>query len=353
VWTPRPVGRDEARIGTAVARWLGPRAGSLAAVAPVLADGAAQERGPAGHWYGGSGFTVAGAPARARLVRTSAAASIDPDGAVAVVRGGPEPVLVVGGGGLVRGLAQVILGGPAELAAARAPTVAEQAVWALAVAAGLDAAGAAAGIAVEPSTIAPAMAVRGSAAVVELAVEGGRGVRGAAWIALPASVLERAPAAVALAELGGAWLDGVEVSARVVVAHAAHGDGEVAAHPLPDVIVVGAIAHGHGHGVLRVARGELPVTVDGDRVTVRGPYQRGRMDETLGEDLTVELAVSAGAVTLSARKLLELAPGEVLALGRPAAGQVELVVGRRVIGTGELIDVDGELAVRVLTTAPR
>jgi flagellar motor switch/type III secretory pathway protein FliN len=118
------------------------------------------------------------------------------------------------------------------------------------------------------------------------------------------------------------------------------------------VIVVGSLA-ARGGGVLRVARGEVPVTIDGDRVTVRAPYQRGRMDETLGEDLTVELAVSAGTATLSARALLELAPGAVLALGRPAGGQVELVVGRRVIGTGELIDVDGELAVRVLTTTPR
>ena len=298
---------------------------------------------------------LAGAPVRARVVRTAAAASIDPDGAVAVVRGGPEPVLVVGGGGLVRGLAQAILGGPDELAAARPPTVAEQAVWALAVATALDAAGAAAGIAVEPSTLAPAVAARGAAAVVELAVEGAPGVRGAAWIALPAAVLERAPAPAGLGELAAraGWLDGVDVPVRVVVAHAAMGEAELAAIAVRDVIVVGAIGPGPAHGVMRVARGELPVTVDGDRVTVRAPYQRGRMDETLGEDLTVELAVSAGAVTLSARKLLELAPGEVLALGRPAGGHVELVVGRRVIGTGELIDVDGELAVRVLTTTPR
>jgi flagellar motor switch/type III secretory pathway protein FliN len=298
---------------------------------------------------------LAGTRVRASVVRTAAASSIDPDGAVAVVRGGPEPVLVVGGGGLVRGLAQAILGGPEELAAARPPTVAEQAVWAFAVATALDAAGAAAGIAVEPSTIAPAIAARGGAAVIELAVEGAPGVRGAAWIVLPAAVVERAPAAAALAELAarsGARLDGAVVAARVVVAHAAMHEDELGAIAPRDVIVVGAIAGGGG-GALRVARGEVPVTVDGDRVTVRAPYQRGRMDETLGEDLTVELAVSAGTVTVSARKLLELAPGEVLALGRPASGQVELVVGRRVIGTGELIDVDGELAVRVLTTTPR
>ena len=77
------------------------------------------------------------------------------------------------------------------------------------------------------------------------------------------------------------------------------------------------------------------------------------MDESLGDDVTVELAVSAGTVSLSARAVLELAPGRVLALGRPAAGQVELVLGRQVIGKGELIEVDGELAVRVLALHAR
>jgi flagellar motor switch/type III secretory pathway protein FliN len=341
-WVPRRVPRDAARIGSAIARWAGPRAGTGSL----------------------DGIVVGGAPVTARVVRVGGAtATLDPDGAVATVRGGPEVVLAVGGGGLVRGLAQAILGGPAELAAARPPTAAEQAVWAYAVAAALDAAGVVGGVSVEPSAIAPAMvaATVAGGALVELAVDGG-GARGAAWLAVPAAMLDRPAPRVALDELargggGGGWLDAVTVEARAVIAHAALTVGEIGAIAARDVIVVGEIGHGHGHGhghgVLRVARGEVAVTIDRDRVTVRAPYQRGRMDEMLGDDLTVELAVSAGTVTVSARKLLELAPGEVLALGRPASGQVELVVGRRVIGTGELIDVDGEMAVRVVTVAPR
>jgi hypothetical protein len=337
-WTPRKVDRIEARTGTAVARWLRPRATDE--------------------------VRFAGVRVRVRVVRVGAIA-LDPDGAVAVVRGGPAPVLAIGGGGLVRGLAQAILGGPDELAAARPPTVAEQAVWGLAVAAVIDAVARDGALAVEPSRIAPAMVA--GAAMVELAVDAlsastdrdtGAVVRGPAWIAVPAAVLDRPPPGLPLAALAdrAGWLEEVSVDAPVVIAQAAVTLAELAGLQPRDAIIVGAIGE-PGAGSLRVGRGELAVTIAGepgaDRVTVRGRYQRGRMDETLGDDLTVELAVSAGTVEVSARKLLELAPGEVLALGRPAGGEVELVVGRRVFGKGELIDVDGELAVRVLSVNPR
>jgi flagellar motor switch/type III secretory pathway protein FliN len=350
-WAPRKVERSEARVGTAVARWL-----------RVRPDGAAR---------------LAGRALAARVVRVGAG-SIDPDGAVAVVRGGPEPVLAVGGGALVRALAQAILGGPEELAAPRAPTAAEQAVWALAVATVL-AAKTDDGWSAEPSRIAPAM-IGPAAAVVELAVAlEGTAASGAAWLAVPAAVLDRPAPGASLARLAtgrSGWLDDVAVEAPVVIAHAAVTLAEIAVLRVRDAIVVGAIAcdgaagasvpmtvrsgvsagandGGAGAGSLRVGRGELPVTIDGDRVTVRAPYQRGRMDEALGDDLTVELGVSAGTVSVSARKLLELAPGEVLPLGKPATGAVELVLGKRVIGAGELIEIDGELAVRVLAVYPR
>src|SRR5678815_4929949 len=66
-WAPRRVDAAEARVATAVARWLRPR--SAAAGAAVLG----------------------GRPVAVRGVRVGAVA-IDPDGAVAVIRGAPEPV---------------------------------------------------------------------------------------------------------------------------------------------------------------------------------------------------------------------------------------------------------------------
>jgi flagellar motor switch/type III secretory pathway protein FliN len=329
-WAPRRVERIEARVGSAVARWLRVRPGP------------------------GTAARLAGREIAVRVVRVGTFA-VDPDGAVAVVRGGPAPVPVIGGGGLVRGLAQAILGGPEELAAARPPTTAEQAVWALAVATVLAAQ--TEGLSVEPSRIAPAM-IGPAAALVELAVAIDGIAAGAAWIAVPGALIDRPPPVVPLAALArdrGGWLDDWQVDGAVVLAHAAVARGELDGLRPRDVIVVGAIGAARDEGSLRVGAGEVPVAVaaGGDRVTVRAPYRRGRMDESLGDDLTVELAVSAGTVTVSARKLLELAPGEVLALGRPATGVVELVLGRRTIGTGELIEVDGELAVRVLAVHPR
>src|SRR5258705_244568 len=165
---------------------------------------------------------------------------------------------------------------------------------------------------------------------------------GAARLAGRAAVIDRPATITPLAELArdrGGWLAACDVVAPVVVAHAAVTLAEIEALRVRDLIVVGAIGSDPGAGSLRVGAGAVAVTTDGDRVTVRGPYQRGRMDESLGDDVTVELAVSAGTVSLSARAVLELAPGQVLALGRPAAGQVELVLGRQVIGKGELIEV--------------
>jgi flagellar motor switch/type III secretory pathway protein FliN len=69
--------------------------------------------------------------------------------------------------------------------------------------------------------------------------------------------------------------------------------------------------------------------------------------EELANDLDLPLAVVAGDVTLSARALLELTPGQVLSLGRTLGGPVELRAGARTLARGELVEIDGELGVRI------
>jgi flagellar motor switch protein FliM len=66
----------------------------------------------------------------------------------------------------------------------------------------------------------------------------------------------------------------------------------------------------------------------------------------LGE-LPVEVVCELGRVTVSGRELLELRPGAVLPVGRPLAGPVDLTVGGRVVARGELVDVEGEVGVRL------
>ena len=46
---------------------------------------------------------------------------------------------------------------------------------------------------------------------------------------------------------------------------------------------------------------------------------------------------------------LELAVGQVVSLGRPLAGPFEVRAAGRVVGQGELVDVDGELGVRIVS----
>jgi flagellar motor switch protein FliM len=69
--------------------------------------------------------------------------------------------------------------------------------------------------------------------------------------------------------------------------------------------------------------------------------------EHLLRELPVQLTCEIGRVTLSAREVLELRPGSVLPVGRPLAGPVDLTAGGRVIARGELVDVEGEIGVRV------
>ena len=71
-------------------------------------------------------------------------------------------------------------------------------------------------------------------------------------------------------------------------------------------------------------------------------------DETLLGDLSVAVVCELGQLTLSARELLELAPGAVLPLGKPAGGAVELTCGGRHVARGELVEMDGELGIRIL-----
>jgi flagellar motor switch protein FliN/FliY len=71
------------------------------------------------------------------------------------------------------------------------------------------------------------------------------------------------------------------------------------------------------------------------------------MTDDLAHDLSIPLAIVAGDVRLSARALLELAPGTVLSLGKTLGAAVEVRSGERCLARGELVAVDGELGVRV------
>ena len=69
--------------------------------------------------------------------------------------------------------------------------------------------------------------------------------------------------------------------------------------------------------------------------------------DQLLRELPVEIVCEVGRVSMSGRELLELTPGAIIQVSRPLAGPVDLTVGGRLIARGELVDVEGDLGVRL------
>jgi flagellar motor switch/type III secretory pathway protein FliN len=61
----------------------------------------------------------------------------------------------------------------------------------------------------------------------------------------------------------------------------------------------------------------------------------------------VEVVAEVGRIVLRGDEVLGLGPGVVLSMGGPRVDEVTLRVGGQVWAEGELVDVEGALAVRV------
>ncbi|MCB9667577.1 MAG: FliM/FliN family flagellar motor switch protein [Myxococcales bacterium] len=73
--------------------------------------------------------------------------------------------------------------------------------------------------------------------------------------------------------------------------------------------------------------------------------------EKLGETQLV-LRIELGRFQLTAHEVSNLLPGQVVQTGLSIGSHVTLRAGEQSIATGELLDVDGELGVRILTLPP-
>ncbi len=279
----------------------------------------------------------------------------DPSSATLLVRAGGAAAQVVVPGRLVRSLGQRLLGGPDEMDGPRSPTPAERGALAYVASAVADAL--APDAQVEPLESAGPLVAAGRDAAVVLDLEVTGDAQGELAVLVPpeAAVNRRHRSLDDLLRVRRGWLDGT-VDVPLVIATAPVGRDDLAALRVRDVLVADRVGPRAGDGLfdhvrLRIARGWIPTRLapGASGLTVIADYERGAsVQETLGDDATVEIAVAAGSVTLSMRRLLELAPGQVLSLGRPLGGPVELRVGARVVGRGELVNDDGELGVRVV-----
>lgn len=125
-----------------------------------------------------------------------------------------------------------------------------------------------------------------------------------------------------------------------------------------------------GSGVLCAPTQErgISVTLSGQQLTVQGKAtlafeQEALEQEALEEgealeqendtshdaiaDAPVLVRVEVGSVTMSAREWVGLAPGDVVGTGTPMQQPVVLRVAGQQVAEGELVNIDGELGVRI------
>ena len=67
------------------------------------------------------------------------------------------------------------------------------------------------------------------------------------------------------------------------------------------------------------------------------------------DDLPIRLVFIAGELDVALRELRRIAPGYVFELRQPVDRHVEVRANGKTIGTGELVEVDGRVGVRLLT----
>ena len=284
---------------------------------------------------------------------------------------GQRWALVVVEGALAARLARAALGfDQGELAAPRPLTLAEEGGLEFLVAA------------LAGSEAAQLGGVVGDAAVVALAAALGEGWLAVAQVRIVSPVGEGwarliVPDALRLGAVPPRPVDALatrtprfadaQVALRLEVGRTAVARSDLAGLATGDVILFerfGVRDAGGGPVTLRLGRGGFAARLDGDALAILQPFRlmnpgapimdfdpsqkpdAASADQLLRE-LPVEVVCELGRVTMSGKELLELRPGAVIPAGRPLAGPVDLTVGGRVVARGELVDVEGEIGVRI------
>lgn len=103
-----------------------------------------------------------------------------------------------------------------------------------------------------------------------------------------------------------------------------------------------------GRLVLVDGAASLPWTAAPEAEMSGSSETKGALIETLGE-APVVVRVEIGSARLPAREWAALGAGDVIALGRRIGEPAVLRVGGEEVARGELVDVDGEIGVRILS----
>lgn len=213
--------------------------------------------------------------------------------------------------------------------------------------------------AIEPLTCSSAALGSDCVRVSGTVVFDGKPYAGQAWVTPGAC----APSPVALHDLGE-----LEVALPLVVGLSLASPGELATLSVGDAWLPGEGLWMDGHaatrGALAAPRSERGIAVSfspsgavvvGDDLIELSLDAEGNMgkDEVAGAlaeavlDSPIVVRVEVGAVSLSAREWAALRPGDVIETGRRINEPVVLRVAGREVARGELVEIDGELGVRV------
>jgi type III secretion protein Q len=323
------VSRREAALQSAIATWIGARA------------------------WGERVARLVGGAVTARVVRVRAGdASARERDVRCDVRIAGAVIDVRVDGGVVRRIAQRVLGGPAELAAPRPSTLAERALWALVVATALEDFGVAGEVwpvldaeaeAEKPPRRQGAKPEAKTEAKTEIEIE-------ATFAGAPATIFLGVPEGLELRvpppRTPPGWTERFALDAELVIGRCALPADALAALAVRDVVTLEAarndleLAFLGGSLALRVAPGAVVAEV-------ATGYVARQM--SVPDDAHVELTVALGTMQLTLRQVCDLAIGQILTLGRPLAGPFEVRAAGRMLGKGELVDVDGELGVRIVS----
>jgi flagellar motor switch/type III secretory pathway protein FliN len=114
-------------------------------------------------------------------------------------------------------------------------------------------------------------------------------------------------------------------------------------------------AASHDRGVLGTLSRDGKIVLGGESIQLlQDPGElmsdTGKPEASLSDavlDSPIVVRVEVGAVSLTAREWAELGPGDVIETGRRIAEPVILRVAGREVARGELVNLEGELGVRI------
>jgi flagellar motor switch/type III secretory pathway protein FliN len=173
------------------------------------------------------------------------------------------------------------------------------------------------------------------ALVVELELGSGA-VRGAARLAVPPAALSALGAPASEAPQGGCW----HLDASLRRGTATLGEADLAALAPGDLVLLDATP---GRDELVLPGG---LALRGSRQDDLFTVEDAAMQEWAGE-FPIALSVEIARVTVTVGELARLEPGGVIRLQVGREGAVTLRAGERAVARGQLVEVDGALAVRV------